>query len=154
MRRTTVENIASVTFNRSNVYIGRGRGSKFGNPYTLKDHTREEAIAKFKTYFIERVKRDDEFAQAVRELRGKVLVCFCAPQACHGNVIADYVDGIEWKLWALTDEGRRWLCENCARQLKVERVMRLEAPPQDDTRCSECQDDVNKGFTSDVGRVF
>jgi hypothetical protein len=32
-------------------------------------------------------------ARAVRELRGKVLGCYCKPKRCHGDIIAEYVNG-------------------------------------------------------------
>lgn len=65
------------------VYIGRG--SAFGNPFQIpRDGDREEVIEKFWLWIktqpklIERVKR---------ELNGKDLVCYCSPQACHGNIL-------------------------------------------------------------------
>ena len=70
------------------VYIGRG--SMWGNPYTHKQGTkasyivgsREEAIAAF-----EAAMDDEDRALVRRELKGKNLVCFCAPLACHGDVL-------------------------------------------------------------------
>lgn len=64
------------------------RGSKFGNPYpiTMTDN-RATVIQKFKEYLWKRIHVDSEFAQAVRELHGKDLVCCCKPLACHGDVL-------------------------------------------------------------------
>jgi len=80
------------------VYIGRP--SIFGNPYTHKDRasaeykvaTREEAIKCFREYFLRRVEIDAEFRAAVMELRGKTLGCWCKPEACHGDVIREYLE--------------------------------------------------------------
>jgi len=65
------------------VYIGRG--SSFGNPYKIGVHgTREEVIAKYEKF----VRRNPHLlARIRRELRGKVLGCWCAPKPCHGNVL-------------------------------------------------------------------
>lgn len=67
------------------VYIGRP--TKWGNPFVVgKDGTREEVIAKYRDWL---TKKKDlvEFARC--ELAGKNLVCFCAPKACHGDVLIE-----------------------------------------------------------------
>lgn len=63
------------------VYIGRG--SKWGNPFVIgKDGTREEVIAKYKTW----VQLQPGMVQAIKkELKGKNLLCFCKPAKCHGD---------------------------------------------------------------------
>jgi hypothetical protein len=79
------------------VYIGRaGRGEDgyFGNPYRLGANMgRELSLRLFEAHFYERLEHDPEFKQRVLALAGKRLGCFCKPQACHGDVIADYVNG-------------------------------------------------------------
>jgi hypothetical protein len=65
------------------VYIGRP--SKWGNPFEIgRDGTREEVIAKFAEQL-----GPNGRACARRELAGKVLGCWCAPKACHGDVLAE-----------------------------------------------------------------
>lgn len=85
------------------VYIGRsnakylissGAPSRFANPFVIgRDGTRAEVIAKFE----EKLRATPELmADVKRSLRGKVLVCWCKPLACHGDVlarIADEADG-------------------------------------------------------------
>lgn len=72
------------------VYIGRG--SIFGNPYEIgKDGTREQVIERYKTWF-NFCLRSKVFKQALENLRGKKLGCFCKPQMCHGDVIAEYLN--------------------------------------------------------------
>lgn len=69
------------------VYIGRG--SKWGNPFKIgPDGTREEVIAKYCDYIGER----PDLLSAVGELRGKTIACWCSPQACHGDVLAELAD--------------------------------------------------------------
>ena len=73
------------------VYIGRG--SIWGNPYThldskhpdtIKVSSREEAVKAFEAM----VREDANIIQYIRtHLKGKDLVCFCAPKACHGDIL-------------------------------------------------------------------
>lgn len=69
------------------VYIGRP--SKWGNPFRIGvDGTREEVIAKYRAWVLE----NGIDALARRELRGKVLGCWCAPEACHGDVLVEWAN--------------------------------------------------------------
>lgn len=64
------------------VYIGRP--SKWGNPYQIgRDGDRSEVIAKFTDYIL----RSPHLLDALPEIRGKDLVCWCYPEACHGDVL-------------------------------------------------------------------
>jgi len=65
------------------IYIGRP--SRFGNPFVIgRDGTREEVIAKYEAW----LRTQPELMAALPALRGKVLGCWCSPQACHGDVLA------------------------------------------------------------------
>lgn len=67
------------------VYIGRP--SAWGNPYTIgKDGSRGTVVAKFRVYAIERLKKEPLWLEP---LRGKDLVCYCAPLRCHGDIILE-----------------------------------------------------------------
>lgn len=77
------------------VYIGRG--SIFGNPF--KEGTRDENCDAYQEYFDKRVKEDEAFKEALRQLwrRGKQkgelkLACFCAPKRCHGDTIKAFLE--------------------------------------------------------------
>jgi hypothetical protein len=64
------------------VYIGRG--GKWGNPFRIGvDGDRATVIARHEAWL--RTQRD--LLGALDELRGKDLVCFCAPQPCHGDLL-------------------------------------------------------------------
>lgn len=74
------------------VYIGRG--SKWGNPYTIGiDGTREEVIEKYRLYLLA---YPDLIAMAQVELRDKVLGCFCTPLPCHGEILSRIANGEVW----------------------------------------------------------
>lgn len=71
------------------VYIGRP--SEFGNPFVIgKDGTRAEVIAKYRDWFLA---QPEMVAKARATLVGKVLACWCAPQPCHGDVLAEIANG-------------------------------------------------------------
>lgn len=85
------------------VYIGRP--SKWGNPCVIKSSTvpftmaslvgdgadfivvdsREEAIQGYEVYLS---MHPELVADAKRELKGKVLGCWCKPKSCHGDILA------------------------------------------------------------------
>jgi len=68
------------------VYIGRP--SKWGNPFIIgKDGTREEVIRKYENYIL----GFPELLEQLSELKGKVLGCWCRPEACHGDVLIKLV---------------------------------------------------------------
>lgn len=69
------------------VYIGRG--SKWGNPYRIgPDGSREEVIKKYRDY----IQRRPDLLGSLGELKGKILVCFCKPRACHGDVLVELIE--------------------------------------------------------------
>ena len=74
------------------VYIGRP--SKWGNPHVIgKDGDREAVIAAYKRFFHSNAPAAMQLRkEALTELKDKVLICFCKPAACHGDVLADYVN--------------------------------------------------------------
>ena len=63
-----------------------GRPSIWGNPYVIgKDGTREEVIAKYKEYLM----KDTFLLSRIKELKGKVLGCYCSPLPCHAEILAE-----------------------------------------------------------------
>lgn len=86
------------TFNKSRrnappgaVYVGRP--SKWGNPFYLcATRGREQSLAEFRAYL-----RDRPWlvAAARAELAGRDLVCWCAPLACHADILAEVANGAE-----------------------------------------------------------
>lgn len=61
-----------------------GRPSLFGNPYSLDDYSREEAIEKYEAY----ARNNPRLLQAIKELsQDEILGCWCMPLRCHGEVI-------------------------------------------------------------------
>jgi hypothetical protein len=73
------------------VYIGRG--SPWGNPFVVgKDGTREEVCGKYENM----VMNDPAMVEKIKaELKGKDLVCFCAPKQCHGDTLLRIANEVE-----------------------------------------------------------
>ena len=70
------------------VYIGRG--SKWGNPCKIgQDGNRAAVVAKHEA----RLRDRHDLLRSIGELRGKNLVCFCAPSARHGDLLLRLADG-------------------------------------------------------------
>ncbi|EKS26825.1 MULTISPECIES: DUF4326 domain-containing protein [Nitrobacteraceae] len=66
------------------VYIGRP--SKWGNPFVIgRDGSRAEVIAKYRAWIVVQ----PALMNALGELRSRDLVCWCAPLACHGDVLVE-----------------------------------------------------------------
>lgn len=89
------------------VYIGRG--SPWGNPFshisegtkaTYRVESREKAVEAFKQDLWRRIKAKEVRRTDLVQLLGKRLACFCKPQACHGDVLAD---AAVWAYNHLTD---------------------------------------------------
>jgi hypothetical protein len=80
------------------VYIGRAGKSQdgyFGNPFRLRaSEERGATIERYRKYFHNRMETDPEFKRRVHELKGKTLGCFCKPNPCHGDVIAEYLNNL------------------------------------------------------------
>lgn len=78
--------VAHCKKDRYDVYIGRP--SKWGNPFIIgRDGDRVEVIAKYREWIM----AQSELLGAIwnGELRGMVLGCWCAPFACHGDVLVE-----------------------------------------------------------------
>ncbi len=85
-RKTTVVNKYKEPYD---VYIGRG--SPFGNPYSVKQYGREICINMYKIRFLRYIK-DEDFRKLVFELKGKTLGCYCKPKKCHGDIIVEWLE--------------------------------------------------------------
>ena len=70
------------------VYIGRP--GKWGNPFIVGKHgTREEVVEKYRKWIVmEGIYKLKDLS----ELKGKRLGCYCAPLACHGDVLVELVE--------------------------------------------------------------
>jgi hypothetical protein len=89
MRTASTKTLAPRVLNKRDripegaVYVGRP--SRFGNPFVIGRHgDRSAVVARFEAALLA---NPDLLAAAKAELRGKDLVCWCAPEACHADVL-------------------------------------------------------------------
>jgi hypothetical protein len=85
--RTTVVNIKHTK--KYDVYIGRG--SKWGNPFKMKnksDEERDRVCDLYETWFYSMGLDKD-----IHMLKGKILGCYCKPKRCHGDFLAKLANG-------------------------------------------------------------
>jgi hypothetical protein len=88
---------------RHHVYVGRNPKwlppSKWGNPFVVGTHgARGECIGLYEGW----LRENAALFAALDELRGLVLGCWCAPRACHGDLLVRLAN-------ASMVERERWL---------------------------------------------
>lgn len=63
-----------------------GRPTKWGNPFVIgPDGDRDEVLRKYEAWLL----AQPHLIAALPELRGKTLACWCAPLACHADILSD-----------------------------------------------------------------
>ena len=61
-----------------------GRGSPLGNPFVIgRDGTRDEVCDKYDAW----IDRQRHLIPLIASLKGRDLVCFCAPKRCHCETV-------------------------------------------------------------------
>ena len=95
MQATRVVHCKKATYD---VYIGRP--SPWGNPFTPIANrptcadfvvgSRDEAIAAYREWIL----TQPHLLALLPQLRGKILGCWCKPQACHGGVLMELADAL------------------------------------------------------------
>ena len=65
------------------VYVGRP--SEFGNPFTMRNEKDRDLVC---DSFYDYLMADLDLQKSVKlKLKGKHLVCFCAPKRCHADAL-------------------------------------------------------------------
>ena len=74
------------------VYIGRpgkGQPGPWGNPFPLQaGQPRGDTLGKYNGWLQHQIAAGQIAPEALAALHGKKLGCFCKPQACHGDLLA------------------------------------------------------------------
>jgi hypothetical protein len=104
-KRTLVESGQAVVANQRNephlvawakkcgVYVNIAGPGVWGNPFSIpRDGDRVTVIKKYHQHLM----REPNLLERILELKGKVLGCWCAPFACHGDVLISF---LEVELW-------------------------------------------------------
>src|SRR5262249_50738180 len=81
------------------VYVGRP--TLFGNPYRVQRDARAQAVEQYRDWLRRQWPNDGQIKKALLELARTyterdelTLICWCAPQRCHAEVIREAVLGI------------------------------------------------------------
>jgi len=82
--------VVNIRNEQADVYIGRP--SKWGNPYKVgQDGSIIEVINLYWAY----LKSNQKLVKdAIEELKGKKLGCYCVPRMCHGHVLLEFIEGV------------------------------------------------------------
>lgn len=134
------------------VYIGRPQ--KWGNPFTHIANrqtqakylvgSREEAVEAYRKWITEG--EGKYLLQHLGELKGKVLGCWCAPKACHGDVLLELANSDD--VYEYVDVPRRCIestleiCPRCHDTKTVStplQTIKLSVDPPYRTECSKCK---------------
>lgn len=111
IRKEGVDNLGEWMKNPNNIYIGR-KGvvlinkrrfpeidSIWANPFKIKNEsgeTRENVIAKYREYIIDKLQKGEITVEQLESLRGKTLGCWCKEGGqnipCHGDVLIELLD--------------------------------------------------------------
>lgn len=75
------------------VYIGRG--SKWGNPFMMKNYSEEERNRVCDEY--EKWFWTTDLPNQIHELKNKKLGCYCKPKRCHGDFLVRLANLLEVK---------------------------------------------------------
>jgi hypothetical protein len=95
--------VVNIRRDKFDVYVGRGRGSIWGNPFTFKEGTlaefcvpKDEVLTRYEAW----LRQQPQLMESLHELKGKVLGCFCRPTKgfqgkvmCHAQILAALADG-------------------------------------------------------------
>ncbi|MDX1711536.1 MAG: DUF4326 domain-containing protein [Rhodovibrionaceae bacterium] len=67
------------------------RPSRWGNPYKIPPHTREEAMRLYRAHAEAKLREDPQWLDPLMEAEG--LACYCRPdQLCHADVLIEMVE--------------------------------------------------------------
>ncbi|MFJ7072349.1 DUF4326 domain-containing protein [Streptomyces sp. NPDC098781] len=103
-RRTTVVNLKGHRDDPDYadvVYVGRAmhrggwhlEGSELASPFRPgRDGSRAQVVEKYRAHLLSR----PDLLALLPALRGRRLGCWCVPEACHAQVIAELADSLEF----------------------------------------------------------
>jgi len=99
------KNLKEELENPYNVYIGRKgivfidgerfpkKDSPFCNIYKVDENNDlEKVLIMYEKYIRNRLKNEPELVEQLKNLKGKNLYCWCAPEKCHGDILVKLID--------------------------------------------------------------
>lgn len=65
------------------------RRTKWGNPFVIdKDNNRKEVLKKYRNWIV----KQKTLLSDLKELKGKILGCWCKPKDCHGDILKELIE--------------------------------------------------------------
>jgi ParB-like chromosome segregation protein Spo0J len=82
---------------REGLAVRIDRSTRYGNPFVLnEDGDRDEVCDAYEQHYLPHKPSITERIEA-GDLTGKVLICHCYPQRCHGDCLADHANSVSVK---------------------------------------------------------
>ena len=101
MKKGKVLNMRTATGTKIKNAIKIDRGTKWGNPYKIGfNGDRAEVIKQYKENLYYNISVGEVDLVDLAALHGRDLLCWCAPDACHGDVL---IEVAEWASNALKE---------------------------------------------------
>ncbi|WP_210498997.1 DUF4326 domain-containing protein [Vibrio crassostreae] len=75
-----------------------GRGSIYGNPYSVTEIGSRDEVIRMHEYDFERelLNKCEEIKSSFEAMEGVTLGCYCSPMKCHGEVYVRYINSNSW----------------------------------------------------------
>jgi hypothetical protein len=101
--RPLYDNLAQWMANPNHVYISTRmivlvankrfppKNSMWHNPFSPKSSSLEECHQKYRKYIINKISKEGLIDELL-DLDGKVLGCWCKPDACHGDILVELIE--------------------------------------------------------------
>lgn len=91
--QTIVINLKKIPVGLKKLIEKVDRTTLYGNPHKMaRESERISVVYKYFYYFYEKLQTDTLFLENVLKLKSKALACHCHPKACHGHVIAHFLN--------------------------------------------------------------
>ena len=103
-------------------YIAGAHGSKWGNPFKTKKRNKK-SVKKCLERYEDHIRKDPDLFNAVMELEGKELGCWCKPFQCHGDILIKLFK--EWQDASLCSDPGQFQVSAC--QTLIEQTVLSES---------------------------
>lgn len=96
------------------------------NPYVVGiDGGRDECLSLYLSWLQHQIKGNTSFAARLYSLRGKTLVCKCAPAPCHAEFLVTLVEGlVDWERHHVDHEDKQREFNDMNRQVHLHQLVR------------------------------
>ena len=78
-----VEDPNHLYIGRNNAWVKGAQHSIWHNPFSVKKYGLDECLRLYRDY----IENNKELSSLLPTLSGKILVCWCKPNKCHGDIL-------------------------------------------------------------------